>query len=444
MFIPSSKKLQLIFKHLAYADILDLFYQSSIINHFPIAIWRFPGENETQAIIDLTGTCAKVNLEITDIPRGFIFSPFLCQRKKRSLFIKSNLYIKNSTCTYFNDPGTQDYSHITANKLHFENTLADLLKKRKGKNIENRATNLLNWFPSKTGLPIYPSVTKEAYCHWVEQAKERIKSDEIDKIVLSRTIIVNLNENFDPLSLYNKLTKAYPNAFISLVAIPAIGTWIGVSPELLLSVNKSELITVALAGTQSVNSNSNLSNIKWGDKELKEHALVSDFIRNCFFKQNITSFTEQGPETVQAGNLLHLQTKFHLNLSQVNHNDIANRILMDLHPTPAVCGSPKREALDFILDHETHDREFYTGFLGPVNLDNQSHLFVNLRCLQLKTASAILYAGSGITIDSFPEKEWLEAELKLNTLLNILNRETTNARYEISHLTQRVLCDESI
>ena len=75
------------------------------------------------------------------------------------------------------------------------------------------------------------------------------------------------------------------------------------------------------------------------------------------------------------------------------------------------------EALSFIQQHEGYDREFYSGYLGPVNVGNKTHLFVNLRCMKIQNNVATLYAGGGITEDSEPEKEWQETEMKCQTML---------------------------
>ena len=84
-----------------------------------------------------------------------------------------------------------------------------------------------------------------------------------------------------------------------------------------------------------------------------------------------------------AGNVVHLQSDFRVELPRPERMTLANRVLHELHPTSAVCGMPKDKALAFILRHEGYDRSFYSGFLGPVHIDGQSHLYVNLRCMQL-------------------------------------------------------------
>jgi isochorismate synthase len=96
-----------------------------------------------------------------------------------------------------------------------------------------------------------------------------------------------------------------------------------------------------------------------------------------------------------------------------------------LHPTSAVCGTPKEAAIDWIKQAEAHDREFYSGYLGPVNLNDEIYLFVNLRTVKVRKEtngySATYYAGCGITEDSDPEKEWEETEMKCQTLQRILS-----------------------
>jgi len=94
--------------------------------------------------------------------------------------------------------------------------------------------------------------------------------------------------------------------------------------------------------------------------------------------------------------------------------------LQALHPTPSVGGLPKEAARQFILTKEKHDRAYYTGFLGPLNIQNKSHLFVNLRCLQLFNKQFVLYSGAGITAASIAENEWEETENKMMTMMNAM------------------------
>ena len=96
------------------------------------------------------------------------------------------------------------------------------------------------------------------------------------------------------------------------------------------------------------------------------------------------------------------------------------RELVDaLHPTPAVGGIPKKEALKFINSEEGYDREFYTGYLGPFSL-NSTELFVNLRCAEYSNQQLSFFVGAGITEESEPMMEWEETQRKAETLLAAL------------------------
>jgi isochorismate synthase len=176
------------------------------------------------------------------------------------------------------------------------------------------------------------------------------------------------------------------------------------------------LKTVALAGTQLY-----ANEIVWQTKEKDEQKYVTDFITENL-KQFSNTIEVSEPKTVQAGNLVHLKTDISATISKENNG----KIIRKLHPTPAVCGLPKDEAKAFILENEGYNREFYTGFLGELNIDfttfrtENSDLFVNLRCMKIENNCAKLFVGCGITKDSNPEKEFFETVNKTQTLKRVL------------------------
>ena len=117
---------------------------------------------------------------------------------------------------------------------------------------------------------------------------------------------------------------------------------------------------------------------------------------------------------------MHLRTDYKVDLEAVNFPQLGSVMLKLLHPTSAVCGMPKEQASKFLKDHEDMDREFYSGYLGPVNIMAETSIYVNLRCAKLLGNKGILFAGAGVTRDSDPEKEWNETELKMNTIKDVL------------------------
>ena len=139
-------------------------------------------------------------------------------------------------------------------------------------------------------------------------------------------------------------------------------------------------------------------------------------------------YDEIGPKTVIAGNLMHLKTEYVVDTKKVQLPTLSGIMLSLLHPTSAVCGTPKESAIQWIKQAELHDREMYSGYLGPINIDHEIHLFVNLRTVKIEESTdkylATYYAGCGITEDSNVEKEWLETEMKCETVRSII--ETIN------------------
>lgn len=263
---------------------------------------------------------------------------------------------------------------------------------------------------------------KEAYINTVSQAINQIKETSLQKVIVSKVKTQAITNELQLTEQFLSIAEQHPNAFVSLVTSPTTGTWLGASPEILVALKKNTIFkTVALAGTQQFNNDESLKEAVWSQKEIEEQAFVSRYIIDCFKKIRVREYDECGPRTVKAGNLLHLKTEFSIDLNEVIYPNLGSVMLELLHPTSAVCGMPKEAALDFIKNIENHKRSFYSGFLGPVNIENETELYVNLRCVQVLKDKLVFYAGAGITEDSNPEKEWIETEQKCNVLGKFFN-----------------------
>ena len=259
---------------------------------------------------------------------------------------------------------------------------------------------------------------KEAHINLVDKTILKIKNSSLQKIVISRKELILLKD-FDVLLLFKKLLKQYKAAFVYVWYHPKIGLWFGATPETLLHISNQRFKTMSLAGTQLLQEN---TAVAWGAKELEEQQLVTDFIVNQL-KPITTSLKVNQNETVQAGSLLHLKTKVE---GEVKSNSDLKQLIRALHPTPAVCGLPRKEAFVFITENEPYKRDFYTGFLGESNLESNldksklSKLYVNLRCMRIEDKIATVYVGSGITKDSNATKEWTETVSKSKTMKTVL------------------------
>jgi len=242
------------------------------------------------------------------------------------------------------------------------------------------------------------------------------KNNNTQKAIYSRVKKVEKSNDFDLIDFFKKLENAYANAFVYLVHLPGLGLWAGATPEILLKYKNGEAETVALAGTQKLFDDKNIQSLEWGKKEIEEHQMVVDYISKKIKNKNLEIIETSNPYTSKAGAMAHLKQRFRF---KINRKELSG-FINDLHPTPAVCGLPKEKALDLIYSTEPYHRQYYAGYLGMVEANNDVDFYVNLRCMKIYNNNATLFIGGGITADSTPQKEWEETELKANTLLNVL------------------------
>jgi isochorismate synthase len=248
--------------------------------------------------------------------------------------------------------------------------------------------------------------------HLVTKGIQAIEAGTLEKIVAARTKLIPLPAAFDLGKTLAKLLASYPHSFVNFFHLPGIGSWIGASPEILIETKGDYFYTMSLAGTQPAQGDNPLKSAAWTQKEIEEQALVSRYIVDCFKTIRLREYEEHGPKTVLAGNLLHLRSDFRVNTQATGFSNLGSVMLGLLHPTSAVCGMPRKEALNFLKTEEGWDRSFYAGFIGPVGIEQETSIYVNLRTASLHQTHALLYAGAGVTEDSVPEKEWEETELK--------------------------------
>jgi isochorismate synthase len=241
---------------------------------------------------------------------------------------------------------------------------------------------------------------------------QAIQNKEFQKVVVARKESVTL-EHFDLVSTFKKLVTQYRSAFVYCFYHPKIGTWLGASPEQLLKATANSFETIALAGTQK---DTGTATVSWPQKEQEEQQFVTDYIVSKL-KDSGAEIQVSDAYSVKAGSLWHIKTDISGDFGPAL--DLQKAIQL-LHPTPAVCGVPKAVSKAFIVANENYNRSFYTGFLGELNRDFVSDLFVNLRCMQIENNQAHLYMGCGITKDSDPEKEWKESVNKSMTMKRIL------------------------
>jgi isochorismate synthase len=246
-------------------------------------------------------------------------------------------------------------------------------------------------------------VTKKEYIIGAETLINALSLFGLEKVVYSRIKKVEFDEAKTE-KLFEKLLETYPNAFVYLISSRMFGTWLGASPEVLLSMHNQQGFVMSLAGTQP-----KAELVKsWSNKEITEQNFVTEYIEKKLLLLDLKEIEIHGPFDVEAGPVKHLRTG-------------ALEIAQEMHPTPAVAGVPTKLALDMLSNVENHARQLYTGFLGQLE-ENHSWLYVNLRCCQIQAGYSYLYVGGGYTNESIPEMEWLETEHKSKTIGDLIKR----------------------
>lgn len=356
---------------------LSSFFKQCKENFLSVAFYRLPNESEIKIVAGNETASSKKDLKKLS---GIVFAPFMEDKTFRKVFIPAGVFATEKQLKVLNlllpSSGISPGAHIIARQS-----------------------------------------SKKEFISLVKKIKKKIKSGKFEKVVAARVVNEKRKKDFDEVKVFKALCSEYPSAFVSLVYTPDYGIFIGASPEVLLSVSVKEILTYSLAGTQQ--NNKSFVKKGWGKKEIEEQKIVSDFILTAFKSVTNQKPKIYGPVTVEAGNLLHLRTTFtYKNNGKLN----LQKTIDALHPTPAVSGFPKKKAVKFIQQNEKSQRGFYSGYLGTVNLEDKTELFVNLRCMAVGKKNLSVYTGCGITADSNAEAEWMESKWKAETLLKVVRK----------------------
>ena len=349
------------------------------------ALFRLPYEKRCTLVVQTTGEPKEfLSCDALTGQQGFVMAPFAPSEKHPVVLIRADRVEEMET----------------PEKLEDRMELGDFAQLGNFEQLGNFA-QLGNFVPrEKSALSDYHLDFSNFHAHLCDGS--------FQKLVLSRSIDILRNGAETPIQLFQRACDHYPRMMIALVYTPQSGLWLASTPEILLSGDGSRWQTIALAGTMKYDDD-----LRWSDKNIQEQRYVATYIIHQL-EQFTHDFTEEGPRTARAGHLAHLRSDFHFSLP--DHTAIG-ALLQALHPTPAVCGLPKQ---DSILQHEHHDRSYYSGFMGPLFLNGQTNLFVTLRCMQLFANGYRLYAGGGLLKDSVEEQEWQETETKLDTMRHII------------------------
>ncbi len=276
--------------------------------------------------------------------------------------------------------------------------------------------------PLPVALPSVDGFREWGRSDWensVRFALREMETETLEKVVLARSLRVHAE--VDEGRLLTNLAERYGQCFVFSFKARG-GTWLGASPELLCRVDDGTVEAESLAGSRPRGSCEESDRLLAEElfssaKERTEHALVARAIEETLSELCSEVSVPARPELMRMANIQHLSTPISGRLhSGLGVLDVVSR----LHPTPAVAGWPRPQAIDAIERLEMMDRGWYAGPIGWVDLEGDGEFAVALRSALVGRNEARLYAGGGIVPGSVPDQEYQETETKFRPIREAL------------------------
>ena len=246
----------------------------------------------------------------------------------------------------------------------------------------------------------------------VAKAIDEIEKSELEKVVLARDLIVNSHRPIDARKILRNLSAEYPSTWVF-----AVDGLVGATPELLLRLSRGMVTSRVLAGTISKTGNDEkdlalAASLARSSKDLEEHEYAVRSVADAIEPFCTSINVPESPFVLHLANVMHLATDVTGALAETLAHVDAFTILEQLHPSAAVCGTPRDKAAALINEIEATSRGRYAGPVGWIDAAGDGELGIALRCGQIKGDSIRIFAGCGIVAGSDPVKELAESEAK--------------------------------
>jgi len=250
----------------------------------------------------------------------------------------------------------------------------------------------------------------------IAEALEAFGTGHLRKVVLARALELEASAPFDVPALRTRILETAGPAVAYEMRATDGTTLLGASPERLFALEGGRLETQALASSSGPGQ---LERLTGGRKEAREHMAVVDSIRAALLPISAEVDIHDSPEPLVLGYVSHLHTPVR---ARLRPGVSPAEVVRALHPTAAVGGTPREEALAFLRSHERLARGWYAGGIGWLGPD-RADLRVALRCGLVRGATARLFSGAGVVPGSTAADEWNETAVKARFMLRALGVE---------------------
>ena len=251
------------------------------------------------------------------------------------------------------------------------------------------------------------SMSRTQWRDSVQAMAARLREGAADKAVMARDMTVRCSRGFDERFLLERLSDLYPSTWRF-----SVDSLVGASPEMLIAARGGTVSSRVLAGTCKPGEGQALAS---SAKDLREHELASESV-SSIVTELCSHVRAHGPFLLSLPNVVHLATDIHARLGAAHLLDL----VAALHPTAAVCGTPRDAAMRLIEELEDTERGRYSGPVGWVDTAGDGEFAIALRCGLASGTRLRLFAGAGIMPDSDPDLELTETEAKMRPLLDAL------------------------
>lgn len=247
------------------------------------------------------------------------------------------------------------------------------------------------------------------------------QSHSLKKVILSRREEIFFKNNIDQSALAQELYETrLDNSYFIYFKFSNDSTFISVTPETLFKSKNNQVTIDSIAGTSSRSTNPEedrelARSLLNNPKEVNEHEIVTENILSLLKNVTDSAKVEFEKEILKLKHVQHIHTKI---TAKIQSTD-SQRLLELLHPTAAIGGEPKDEALDFILKHEDRPRGLYAAPIGFIST-NETVFAVGIRSCLVKNENIQLFGGCGIVKESLAHNEWFETKIKMNNFRGIL------------------------
>ena len=256
---------------------------------------------------------------------------------------------------------------------------------------------------------------QERYQPALEQGLALVNEGALHKLVLAVRQSIELTTPLSPLPLLERLRHQQTGSCRFLWQRGLNDAFFGASPERLLSLRNGRLRSDALAGTAGRGEGGDT--LMQSGKDRHEHELVVKAISESLREEGLQPQSPRRPQLSRHGQLIHLHTP--ISADAAGHQALA--LAAALHPTPAVAGLPRREAMHWLQTLEPFERGGYAAPIGWIDKAGDAELRVAIRCGHLRGNQLDLTAGAGLVRGSIAERELQEVSQKLAVLADQLD-----------------------